>query len=40
MKDKKGTSLKMPQKGKYINIADQLKGNSKKRWIKEFDNGK
>ena len=40
MKDEKVTSLKMPQKGKYINIADQLKGNSKKRWIKEFGNEK
>ena len=40
MKDEKVTSLKMPRKGKYINIADQLKGKSKKRWIKEFGNGK
>ena len=36
MKDKKATLLKMPRKGKYINIADQLKGKSKKWQIKEL----
>lgn len=33
---KKVTSLQMPRRGRYINIAEQLKGDSRKRWIKLF----